>query len=128
MKKLINGEKGEVRRRALLWILLLFMFGYACYVVAPPYIGYHLLRSDVKAEVENAHFYTDHELTTRILEKADSWGVPIVYDDVRISRWSNEIELLIEYSEDISFFNRYERTLYFDIYEKKELKSARRKL
>lgn len=117
----IHNSYGNTRHRPLLWILFLLLSGYVAYVIVPPYVSYKLLVQEVKAEARNAHIYTDAEIVNRILEKAEGWKIELGPRNLQVIRWSNEIEIIVEYPVEIYFFGRYFRTIYYDIYEKATL-------
>ncbi len=119
---------GNIRLRVLLWILFLILAGYFAYVLVPPYVSYHLLKKEVHSEAKNAHHYTDAEITGRILEKGKAWGVPITHENIEVIRWSDEIEIIVEYSVELDFYGNYYRTVYYNIYAREPLSSGRRRL
>ena len=109
------NESGNGRVRVYFWIIFGFLALYAGYMIVPTYVSYKMMQKEVETEAGLAHHYSDAEMRTHIKTKADSWNIPITTDDIDINRRRNTIAISIAYSIDFNFFNRYKRTIYYDI-------------
>lgn len=109
------NENGNGRVRVYFWIIFGFLALYTAYMIVPTYLGYKMLKAEVKTEAGLAHHYTDGEIKSHIMEKARYWRVPITKKDIDINRRRDTIAVSIVYSIDFNFFNRYKRTIYYDI-------------
>ncbi len=116
---------GFISRKALFWLLFLGAALYLGVKLVPPVVSHYMLKYEVESEAKNAHFYKDETLRNRIFEKAMSWSVPIKRDDIKITRWTREIEISINYARTIVFLNRYKKTFVYNIRVVKPLKESR---
>lgn len=110
-----GGQSGRVTFKALAWILILFFAGYFGYKFVPPVVSYYMLKTEVEDEARVAHMHPDSEVTRRIVDKANGWGVPLKPRNVRIERWSSQIVIKVHYTIHVSIFGRYVRDLNFAI-------------
>ena len=109
------NSHGVVNRRVLGWILLVGAVVYLGYKLIPPAFAYHMLRYEVRSEAKNAHHYDDETIVKHILEKAEVWSVPLDRENILVERGLDSIKISVSYKVDINFFNRYKRTLSYDI-------------
>jgi hypothetical protein len=111
--------------RTVFWIVFLGVTVYAGFIMGIPQFTNLMLEYDVESEAENAHHYTDEEIRKRVLEKANYWNIPLEEENMQIERnaFRREITIALNYEVTLNFFNRYERTLYYDIRVEKPLKA-----
>jgi hypothetical protein len=124
MKRLVRNEKGDIDIRVLFWCLVLFSIGYGAYKYVPPYVSYYMAKGEIESYVKNAHHYDDTELRRRIVEKTDEWGVPTHDGRLRLTRWDSYMEIELDYSVRLSFFDKYYHTLYFSVNVSEPIKGA----
>ncbi len=124
VRELVGYKKndGRISPKALVWILVLFSVLYSGYKLSYPYFSYYMIRTDVKEEVKLSYMYTDKSLRKRIAKKALTWSIPVTAEDVVISRDFDRITISMNYSETITFFGRYKKTLVFKISESGPIK------
>ncbi len=115
---------GFISRSVLFWLLFLAIAVYLGVKLVPPFVSHYMLSYEVESEAKNAHFYKDETLKDHIYEKALSWSVPIKRDDIKITRWTREIEINIDYKRTIVFLNRYKKTFYYNIHVLEPLKES----
>lgn len=109
------NERGDGRVRLYFWIAFGLLALYVGYKIVPTYVGYKMMQKEVETEASLAHHYTDGEMKKHIMEKANSWNIPITHKDIDINRRRETIAIGISYSIDFNFFDQYERTIYYDI-------------
>lgn len=102
-ERLRLNNRGSTSFRAIFWILFLAAAGYAGYMIAPPYVSYYMFKTDIEEEAKFAHMYKDEKLIARIMAKAESWGVPVVTDDINISRTATDVRVTAQYSVTLNF-------------------------
>gem|GEM_PF-1205714 len=124
MKRRRVDKAGYTTVRALFWIILLSSFAYGMYKLAPPYIGYMMLKTDVGEEAKLAHMHTDRALADRILVKAEAWGVPLDESGLFIERGQDDIYIYAEYTVPVRFLNGYEKELFYNIEVQSPLKHS----
>lgn len=122
VRRRLDDKAGFVTVRALFWIILLSSFGYGMYKLAPPYIGYRMLKTDIGEEAKIAHMHTDKALAERILAKAEAWAVPLDETGLYIDRGQDGIYIYANYTVVVNFLNRYEKELFYDIEVQRPLK------
>jgi hypothetical protein len=126
----VNGncvkEAGYINIRALFWLLLLSASIYGAYKFVPPYVGFYLLKTEVEEEARTAHMYTDAVLASRITGKAASWSVTLGPQNMAIVRGMEHITITVDYTVDLVFFDRYERSIDYHILVREPLKEKGR--
>ncbi|MBW7956601.1 MAG: hypothetical protein H3C68_01800 [Deltaproteobacteria bacterium] len=122
MKRRRVDKAGYATVRALFWITLLSSFAYGVYKLAPPYIGYMMLKSDVGEEAKFAHMHTDEALAEHILAKAAAWDLPLDETGLVIERGRENIYIYAEYTVVVNFLNRYEKEFFYNIEVQRPLK------
>lgn len=94
--------RGASNFKAAVWIFIIASLIYGGYKTVPPAFSYYMVQLDVKNEAKIAHMYNDVTLKKRILEKANSWSVPLKDEDVVITRGTTDIDIEVKYTEVIS--------------------------
>lgn len=117
-------KAGYATVRALFWLTLLSLFGYGVYKLAPPYIGYMMLKTDVGEEAKFAHMHTDEALEERIIAKAAAWDLPLDRTGLIIERGPEDIYIYAEYTVVVNFLNRYEKEFFYNVEVQKPLKQT----
>ena len=105
---------------------MLSLVVYAGYKFVPPAFSYYMLKTDVEAEVNLAHMYTDQKLEERILKKASVWSVPVTRENLQIKRGLRDITVTVQYTERVTLFNRYTKVFNFTIEVNRPLKETSR--
>lgn len=124
--KVIKNSRGESNLKTLVWLIIIVSGLYAAYKFAPPYVSFYMLKVDVEEEAKNAHMYNDAALANRILNKAGSWSISLGSDNIEIDRMRTSISVSVHYTETITFFGRYSKTIEYDIDVEKPLKETGR--
>lgn len=122
--KRFGGEGGFSRFKALFWLSFLGLSIYGAWVVAPPWLAFWMLKTEVEDEAKIAHMYTNQALQKRILMKAHAWNVPITEDNLEIVRGRDFISIQVDYNVTFVFFNSYEKEQRFFIDVSKPLKDG----
>lgn len=118
------NDRGSINIKVLFWVVIFALAIYAGYKVVPPYVSYFMLRTEVRDEAKIAHMYTDGEVASRIIEKARTWSVPIERHEIKITRWRDNIEIRIDYTVPVIFFNRYSKKFNYHIDVNAQLKES----
>ncbi|MBI5559921.1 MAG: hypothetical protein HY883_01425 [Deltaproteobacteria bacterium] len=114
-------NRGFISIKRLFWLLVLGAIVYGGFIAVPPFFNYWMMQYEVKSIAQSATFYKDEEIRNNILDKARYWAIPVVEEDIKIKRGFEYIEVSFPYDIKLDFFNRYRKTLHFEIYEKKPL-------
>ncbi len=117
-------NRGEGRSRALFWLCFLAIAVYAGYKFAPPFVTYHLFKTEVEDEAKLAHLYSDEKLLARIMDKAKAWDIPIGSDDIKINRYKEEIFISVHYGITLDFPGGYSREFFYGIDTRAPLKET----
>lgn len=122
--KRFGNEGGFSRLKTIFWVSFFGLSIYGAWVVAPPWLAFWMLKTEVEDEAKIAHMYTDQALGKRILMKANAWNVPITSDNLEIVRGRDFISIQVDYKVTFVFFNSYEREQRFYIDISKPLKDG----
>jgi len=122
--KRFGGESGFSRIKTLFWLSFFGLSIYGAWVVAPPWLAYWMLKTEVEEEAKISHMYTSQVLEKRILTKAHAWNVPITSDNLEIVRGRDFISIQVDYTVTFTFFNQYEMAQRFYIDVSKPLKDG----
>jgi len=121
--RILNTD-GRASTRVLFLVVFFVLPLYAGAKLVPPFFSYQMLKMEVVDEAKSAHMYNDAVLKKRILQKASSWSVPVGRRDIRIRRTSRHINIKINYTVSVSFFDRYTKVFKFRIETRKPLKEG----
>jgi hypothetical protein len=83
-----------------------------------------MLKAEVKAAAEHAHQRTDDAIVRNILEKSESWSIPIKKPDIIVRRSFDSISVNIDYSVRLVFFDQYVKVVRFEIAVNMPLKES----
>lgn len=108
----------------MIWLAVLGSAVVIAVKLAPPYITYIMIKTDVKSEAKLAHMYTDEALKKRILTKTVAWGIPIAAEDIVLERRRTAIAVRIKYKERVDFFGKYRKDIDFSIFTEAPLKES----
>ena len=102
------------------------LFGvYAGYLYGVPYFNYNMIQKEIRTLADNANLYDDEELRKEILEKCESWSIPIKnWYDIKIERRRTRIVIEFEYLVKLNFFGKYEPVLKFEVEARAPLKQT----
>lgn len=117
----VSDKSGMGKVKFLLWLLALYLAGYAAYVVAPPYVSNYMLSIEVDNQANLAHLFKDETMADEILKKADAWSVPITRENITITRGIEDITIEVRYRVDFIFFGSYTKTMDMSIIVHKRL-------
>lgn len=123
MAKILMNEKGKAGAGTLVWIVIIAAAIYGGVKIAPPYIIYYMMRTEVENDAQTAHLYDDEKIANLILNRAKEFELSIEENNLVINRREGEIEISLHYNTDINFLNQYVKTLYFDIRAVKPIKA-----
>lgn len=113
---MILNNRGASILAVIFWLAFFAATIYSVSKIAPPYISFYMLKTDVEGDVmKNAHHYSDATVRKLILDKGHSWSVPIGPDDVTIDRRTDSIAIQISWKELIDVNGIYTKTEYFNI-------------
>ena len=110
-----KNKDGKISIGTLFWVMLIVAAVYIGIKFAPPYITYYMINTEVANDADNAHLYTDEQIVKYIMIRVKEFGLPIEEKDIIVDRRDSEIEVSLRYKIDVNFFDRYTRTLYFNI-------------
>ncbi|MBI2411617.1 MAG: hypothetical protein HYV24_00195 [Deltaproteobacteria bacterium] len=122
--KRFGNEGGFSRLKTLFWVSFFGLSIYGAWVVAPPWLAFWMLKTEIEDEAKIAHMYSNQALQKRILTKAHAWSVPINEDNLEIVRGRDFISIQADYTVTFTFFNSYEKQQRFYIDVSKPLKDA----
>lgn len=122
MLTFLSNNRGGLSRSQLFWIIVLSTAGYFGYHFIPMLVKYKMLTTEIVAEAKIAHHYLDEEIVDRIMEKADSWNVPVNKKDIKVHRRGGIIYIKVTYEIEKVFLDKKKRTFYYIIDESMELK------
>ncbi|MCR4287165.1 MAG: DUF4845 domain-containing protein [Deltaproteobacteria bacterium] len=124
VRSYLSDKKGAVGLRVLIWLAILGSAVVIAVKLAPPYITYLMIKTDVKSEAKLAHMYNDESLRKRILTKAVAWGIPITAEDIVMERRRTAIAVRVKYKETVDFFGKYRKDIDFSIFTEAPLKES----
>ncbi len=108
----------------MIWLAIIGSVVVVAVKLAPPYITYVMIRTDVEGEAKMAHMYTDESLKKRILTKAVAWGIPVKAEDITVERRRAAVVVRVKYKETVDFFGKYSKDLDFSIAMEAPLKES----
>ncbi len=108
-RSLLLNDRGAIAYKTLFWLIVAFGVLYGAYKFVPPYLAYHMLKTDVENEAKVSYMYSDEKLAKRILEKAAAWNIPLVREEIEISRGMDFIAIEVRYTETIRFLGGYSK-------------------
>lgn len=120
----LADKKGGAGLKLLIWLAVLGSAVVIAVKLAPPYITYIMIKTDVESEAKIAHMYTDESLRKRILTKAVAWGIPITAEDMVVERRRAAIAVRINYKERLDFFGKYRKDIDFSFSTEAPLKES----
>ncbi|MBI5238554.1 MAG: DUF4845 domain-containing protein [Deltaproteobacteria bacterium] len=120
----LSDKKGVAGLKALIWLAILGSAVVVAVKLAPPYISFLMIKTDVESEAKIAHMYTDESLKKRILTKTKAWGIPITAEDIVLERRRTAIAVRIKYKETIDFFGKYSKDIEFQVVTEAPLKES----
>jgi hypothetical protein len=88
------------RIKALLGFALVVAFGYAAWVVGPPYFANYQFQDDLNTEVrfmQNGG-KSDDDIKAEVIKKALDAGFVLTPEQIRISRFNKSITVQVDYS------------------------------
>jgi hypothetical protein len=96
-------QTGIARLTLLIFVPIVLATIYTANQVAPFYYNYFELRNQMRSLIEVASVHTDEELLKK-LEKHMKWmEIPASVEDVRMRRFSDSMEISLEYEETFWF-------------------------
>ncbi|MBI5643831.1 MAG: DUF4845 domain-containing protein [Deltaproteobacteria bacterium] len=122
--KRFTDNRGAIQFKTLFWLIIVASFLYGAYVVAPPYAGYYMLKTEIEDEAKLGHMYTDQTIQRRILEKASTWSVPISDENLEIAREKEQITISADYTVTFNFLDKYKKEQKFHVEVTKPLKES----
>lgn len=117
-----KNADGCVTAGTMLLLFLVVATAYLAIKFVPPYFHYYMLKGEVEAEAEGAHLHYDQDIIRNIRQRVKEAEMPVKEEGIILERRENEIEISINYEEKINFFNKYYKTLFFNIHTIKPIK------
>ena len=117
-----KNADGCVTAGTMLLLFLVVATAYFAIKFVPPYFHYYMLKGEVEAEAEGAHLHYDQDIIRNIKQRVKEAEMPVKEEGIILERRENEIEISINYEVKINFFNKYYKTLFFNIHTIKPIK------
>src|SRR3989344_6353558 len=117
-----KNADGCVTAGTMLLLFLVVATAYFAIKFVPPYFHYYMLKGEVEAEAEGAHLHYDQDIIRNIRQRVKEAEMPVKEEGIILERSENEIEISINYEVKINFFNKYYKTLFFNIHTIKPIK------
>lgn len=88
------------RLKALLGFLIVVAFGYACYVVGPPYFNNYKFQDDLNQELKFMQNggKSDEDIKAEVIKKAMDSDLQLTPEQIRITRFNKTITVEVNYS------------------------------
>jgi len=117
-----KNADGCVTAGTMLLLFLVVATAYFAIKFVPPYFHYYMLKGEVEAEADGAHLHYDQDIIRNIKQRVKEAEMPVKEEGIILERRENEIEISINYEVKINFFNKYYKTLFFNIHTIKPIK------
>ena len=117
-----KNADGCVTAGTMLLLFLVVATAYFAIKFVPPYFHYYMLKGEVEAEAEGAHLHYDQDIIRNIRQRVKEAEMPVKEEGIILERRENEIEISINYEVKINFFNKYYKTLFFNIHTVEPIK------
>ncbi len=117
-----KNADGCVTAGTIFLLFLVVATAYFAIKFVPPYFHYYMLKGEVEAEAEGAHLHYDQDIIRNIRQRVKEAEMPVKEEGIILERRENEIEISINYEVKINFFNKYYKTLFFNIHTIKPIK------
>ena len=117
-----KNADGCVTAGTILLLFLVVATAYFAIKFVPPYFHYYMLKGEVEAEADGAHLHYDQDIIRNIKQRVKEAEMPVKEEGIILERRENEIEISINYEVKINFFNKYYKTLFFNIHTIKPIK------
>ena len=117
-----KNADGSVTAGTIFLLFLVVATAYLAIKFVPPYFHYYMLKGEVEAEAEGAHLHYDQDIIRNIKQRVKEAEMPVKEEGIILERRENEIEISINYEVKINFFNKYYKTLFFNIHTVEPIK------
>lgn len=99
-------------KKAILWLFILFLLGYAGVKFGHPYYKYLAFKDEAKAIAKLPHD-KEEEYWIKVLEKIEDLNLPVKKEDIKITKMDGVARITASWYEVVDFFGYYQKTLYF---------------
>ena len=117
-----KNADGSVTAGTIFLLFLVVATAYLAIKFVPPYFHYYMLKGEVEAEADGAHLHYDQDIIRNIKQRVKEAEMPVKEEGIILERRENEIEISINYEVKINFFNKYYKTLFFNIHTVEPIK------
>jgi hypothetical protein len=109
-----SGEYGRGLLKAILWLLLLAVFVYACVKIIPYYVNNYELEDFMKSEARFAavNRRTPEEVRQNVWTKIQELEIPATRDSIKVSAVGNNVTITVSYTVVVNLLG-YQLTLKF---------------
>jgi len=101
-------------KKAIFWLLILFLLGYAGVKFGHPYYKYFALKDEAKA-IAKLPFESEEEYRGMVLGKVKDLNLPLKKEDISVTRTGRGTRITASWSEVVDFFGYYQKTLHFKV-------------
>lgn len=101
-------------KKALFWLLILALLIYSGIKFGTPYYRYWAFKSDAK-EIVRVSLENEEEVKNKVFERAKELKIPIVREDIEISRNEKVMRVRTSWFEVVDIGGIYQQTLKFNI-------------
>ncbi len=107
-------ESGRGLLKAVLWLLLLAVFVYACFQIIPHYVNNYELEDFMKSEARFAavNRRTAEEIQKNVWEKIQELEIPATRESIKVSATPNNVTITVTYTVVVDLLG-YQLTLNF---------------
>lgn len=101
--RISRRERGEGQFGCIVGLILLVVGVVVAYKVIPVKVRAADLRQEIQDDAKSAGMMNDEKIRASILAKARENNLPVTDDNIKISRGSNQINIVVDYSVPIDF-------------------------
>jgi hypothetical protein len=101
----LRAQRGGGRLKLIIWLLLIFTFGYACVKIVPVLFASYKFQDAVQTTARLAPLtrQSDDDLKKTIIQAAEDTGVPVTADEIVVTHKGYSVEIAVDYSVTVDF-------------------------
>ena len=101
----LRGQKGGSRLKLIIWLLVIFTFGYVCVKIVPVLFASYKFQDSVQSTARLAPVarQTDDDLKKTIMQAAEDDGLPVTADEIVVTHKGYNVEIAVDYSVTVDF-------------------------
>ncbi len=110
----LGGQRGSGRLKLIIWLVILFVFGYVCVKVVPVLFDSYQFQDAVlsTARLAPVNRASDDELKKTIVQAAEDNNLPVTADEVTVTHKGFNVEISVDYSVTVDL-RVYQWTFHF---------------